>query len=71
MGIGYETKYEIKGTKSSTTLKKHIVCDKTSSNGLSAPGRLEASRSSCLKLFVWYMKLIVDSRGLWAGEIIV
>ena len=71
MDIDYETKYEIKGMKSSTTVRKHIKCDKTSSNDLSAPGRLEASRSSCLRLFVWYMKLILDSRGLWAGEVIV
>ena len=54
MDNGYETKYEIKGMASSATVKKYIVCGKTSSNGISAPGLLEASRSSCLRLCLVY-----------------
>ena len=53
MDSGYETKYEIKGMASSITVKKYIVCGNTS-NGISAPGLLEASRSSCLRLCLVY-----------------
>ena len=54
MDSGYETKYEIKGMASSTTVKKYIVCGTTSSNGISAPGFFKASRSSCFRLCLLY-----------------
>ena len=47
------------------------TCAKTSWNGISVSGLLEATRIFCLRLIFWYVNWIVGFRGLWASEVIV
>ena len=41
--------FKQKGMTCMATVTKHIICAKTSSNGISVAGRLEASRSFVLE----------------------
>ena len=56
----------VKGITSSATSSKHIVCAKTSSNGISARGFLEASRIFCLNSLsgMWIELLIPKVLGI-------